>query len=114
MNVKTNKLVKYIPKFLKNLHSDYFASVKPNLWFSDSLRIQHQDIYKDQLFVIDTDNYQIIQIFLKKNSYRKINLPIKHIFRGLAIPMKGKVLLTGFETQEKIAEDQTAIFEFSF
>ena len=111
---KSNILLNYLPEVIEKIYDNYFLSIKPSLWFSDSKRIQHLDIYKDQLFVIDTDSFQIIQIYLNQNSYRKINLPTKHIFRGLAIPMEGKILLTGFETKDNLSENKTAIFEFSF
>ena len=64
------------------------------------------------IYVIDTDDYSIIKINLKNYHVKKYILPIKHIFRGLAVSDNGSVLLTGFEDKVDIRGDRTAVFEF--
>lgn len=87
-------------------------SVKPKLWFDQSERIQHAQIHQGVLYVIDTDAYSVITIDLKKSEVKKHNLPLQHIFRGLAVTSSGDILLTGFEDKKEITESRTAIFQF--
>lgn len=86
--------------------------VKPRLWFDESERIQHAQIQEGVLYVIDTDAYSVITIDLKKLVVKKYNLPLQHIFRGLAVTSKNDILLTGFEDKKEITESKTAIFQF--
>ena len=88
------------------------ANLKPNVWFDQAKRIQHLNIKNNVVYVIDTDDYSIITIDLKNHRVRKYILPIKHIFRGLAVGDNGSVLLTGFEDKVDIRGDRTAVFEF--
>jgi len=119
-NFDYNELKKYegglskAPKLLNWLHFwlSPKAGIKPNLWFSDGVRIQHLQIVNDTLYVIDTDNYSILAIDINSGEVAQYELPSFNIYRGLTVTSNGTVLLTGFKDLENIREDRTSIFEF--
>ena len=84
--------------------------LKLKVWFNDLKLPQHQSIQNGNLYVIDTEDFAIFKFDLEEGSVQKLLLPIKNIFRGLAVSVDENIFLTGFLDNADIKENRTAIF----